>query len=130
MRHYELTYLISPELSEEEIRGFQEKIISLIQGLGSELLGETKTPIRKKMAYLATLNFNLDPEKLGSLEKGLKSENQVLRYIILAKPRTKEVLVRGEKVPSSKLPKKIVKPEAKVELKEIEKKLDEMLGES
>jgi len=124
MRYYELTYLISPELSEEEIRGFQEKIISLIQELRGELLGEVKTPVRKKMAYLATLNFHLSPEKLGGLEKGLKSENQVLRYIILTKKVPKkvpEVVIK---------PKKIVKPEAKVELKEIEKKLDEMLGES
>ncbi len=129
MRHYELTYLISPELSEEEIKSFQEKIISLIQEVGGSL-SKVLEPARKKMAYLATLNFHLDPEKLGSLEKGLKSENQVLRYIILTKPRTKEVLGLSKKVPPSKLPKKIVKPEAKVELKEIEKKLDEMLGES
>ncbi len=76
MRHYELTYLISPELSEEEIKSFQEKIISLIQGVGGSL-SEVLEPARKKMAYLATLNFHLDPEKLGNLEKGLKSENQV-----------------------------------------------------
>ncbi len=139
MRHYELTYLISPELSEEEIRGFQEKIISLIQGVGgslSEVLEPTRKkmvyPVRKKSSngvYLTTLNFNLSPEKLGGLEKGLKSENQVLRHIILTKPRTKEVLGLSKKVPPSKLPKKIVKPEAKVELKEIEKKLEEILGE-
>ncbi len=129
MRHYELTYLISPDLSEKEAKVFSEKIISLIQGLGGELLGEVKTPVRKKMAYLATLNFHLDPEKLGGLEKGLKSENQVLRYIILTKPKHITRYVLGEKVPPSKLPKKIVKPEAKVELKEIEKKLEEILGE-
>lgn len=128
MRHYELTYLISTELSEEEIKSFQEKIISLIQGAGGSL-SEVLEPARKKMAYLATLNFHLDPEKLGSLEKRLKSENQVLRYIILTKPRTKEVLGLSKKVPPSKFPKKIVKPEVKVELKEIEKKLEEILGE-
>ena len=122
MRHYELTYLISPELSEEEIKGFQEKIISLIQGVGGAL-GEVKEPMRKKMVYFATLNFYLDPEKLGSLEKGLKSESQVLRYIILTKKVPKKVPEIATK------PKKIVKPEAKVELKEIEKKLEEILGE-
>lgn len=133
MKNYELTYLISPDLSEEEIRGFQEKIISLIQGLGGELLGEVKIPVRKKMVYLATLDFYFDPEKLGSLEKGLKSENQVLRYIILTKPKHITRYVLGKKVlrqmADQKLPKKIVKPEAKVELKEIEKKLEEILGE-
>jgi len=126
MKHYELTFLISPELSEEEIRGFQEKIISLIQEVGGTL-DEVKTPVRKKMVYLATLNFHLSPEKLGSLEKGLKSENQVLRYIILTKKVPEKV---PKKVPEVVIkPKKIVKPEAKVELKEIEKKLKEILGE-
>jgi len=128
MKDYELTYLIYPDLSEKEVFSFQEKIISLIQGVGGTL-GEVKTPVRKKMAYLATLNFHLAPEKLGSLEKKLKSEGQVLRYIILTKPKHITRYVLGGKVPPSKLPKKIVKPEAKVELKEIEKKLEEILGE-
>ena len=127
MRYYELTFLISPELSEEEIKDFQEKIISLTQEVGGKLLGEVKTPVRKKMAYLATLNFNLDPEKLESLEKRLKSESPILRYIILTKKVPKKV---PEKIPEiATKPKKIVKPEAKVELKEIEKKLEEILGE-
>lgn len=123
MKYYELTYLISPDLSEKEVLSFQEKIISLMQELGGELLGEVKTPMRKKMAYLATLNFHLNPKKLGSLEKKLKSESQVLRYMILTKKGPKRVPEVAIK------PKKIVKPEAKVELKEIEKKLEEILGE-
>lgn len=123
MKYYELTYLISPDLSEKEVFSFQEKIISLIQELGGELLGEVKTPMRKKMAYLATLNLHLSPKKLESLEKKLKSESQVLRYMILTKKvpkRVPEVAIK---------PKKIIKPKPKVELKEIEKKLEEILGE-
>ena len=140
MKYYELTYLISPDLSEKEVLSFQEKIISLIQEAGGAL-GEVREPVRKKMAYpvrkkssngayLATLNFHLEPEKLGSLEKKLKSEGQVLRYMILTKPKhIKKTFVLGEKTPPLKLPKKIVKLKPKVELKEIEKKLEEILGE-
>jgi len=133
MKYYELTYLISPDLSEEEAKSCQEKIISLIQEVGGTL-GEVKTPVRKKMAYpvrkkssngayLSTLNFHLDPEKLGSLEKKLKSEQKILRYLILKKKILKkipEILIEK--------PKRIVRP--KVELKEIEKKLEEILGET
>jgi len=122
MKTYELTYLISPDLSEKEVFSFQEKIISLIQEAGGTL-GEVKTPVRKKMAYLSTLNFHLDPEKLGSLEKKLKSEQKILRYLILKKKILKkipEILIEK--------PKRIVRP--KVELKEIEKKLEEILGET
>jgi len=122
MRNYELTYLISSGLSEEELKRFQEKIISLIQEIGGTL-GETKEPIRKKVAYLATLNFHLSPEKLDSLEKRLKSENQIIRYMILVRKAPKKVLEVAIKS------KKIIKPEPKVELKEIEKKLEEILDE-
>jgi ribosomal protein S6 len=127
MKNYELTYLISPNLSEKEVLIFQEKIISLIQE-GGGTLDEVKTPVRKKGIYLATLNFHLDSGKLGNLEKKLKADGQVLRYIILTKKLPKKV---PEKKPEITIkPKKIVKPKAKVELKEIEKKLEEILDES
>jgi len=128
MKYYELTYLISPELSTEEIEKFQEKLRSLIiEGGGLDKIGN---PIRKKLAYpikkkneafLATLNFYLNPGKLEDLEKKLKGEEKILRFLIVTKKRPKilpEILVK---------PGKIVKP--KVELKEIEKKLEEILGE-
>jgi len=129
MKTYELTYLISPDLSEKEVLSFQEKIISLIQEVEGTL-GEVKTPVRKKMAYLATLNFHLSPKKLGSLEKKLKAEGQVLRYIILTKPRRKTPITFRKRMAEGKptTPEKKVVRE-KVELKEIEKKLEEILGE-
>lgn len=146
MKYYELTYLLTPELSEEEGKIFQKKIQSLIQGEDG-IVNETRNPLKRKMGYpiknkeeafLISLNFNLAPEKLGSLEKKLRSENQILRYLILTKPEAKVSLAGGKKIPllSKILPsktykdKKIVKPkEKKVELKEIEKKLEEILGE-
>jgi len=136
MKLYELTYLISPDLSEGELKTLQEKINSFIQEEGgtlAEINGEL-TPIRKRVAYpikrrdeiyLTTLSFHLEPEKFASLEKKLKSESQILRYLILTKKLLKkvpEVVVRAPKKP-------ITKPKPKVELKEIEKKLEEILGE-
>ena len=135
MKNYELTCLISPDLSEEELKSFREKINSFIQEEGGTLT-EINSPIKKRLAgpikhrnqaYLTTLNFQLEPEKLANIEKKLKSENQILRYLILIKPRPKEILVRGKKLPTPK-PRKILKP--KVELREIEKKLEEILGET
>ncbi len=141
MKQYQLTYLISPDLSERELREFQEKTISLIQEEGGAL-SEVREPVRKKLAYLiknrgeaylATLNFRLQSGKpdssptptkkgLANIEKKLKSESQILRYIILTKP-ARRIMVTGK--PS----KKPVSPKTKVELKEIGKKLEEILGE-
>ena len=134
MKLYELTYLISPEFSEEELKSLNEKINSLIQK-GTGVLNEVKLPIKKKLAYpikkqreafLINLSFYFEPEKLGSLEKELKSEKKILRYLILAKPKLKIAKVR--KRPTKIIPKIPVK-EKKVELKEIEKKLEEILKE-
>ncbi len=128
MRYYQLTYLISPELNEEELKVFQEKIDSLIREEGGNLADIKEGLVKKRLAYLinkkgqaylSTLNFYLGSEKLKNLEKKLKAENRILRYLVLTKkmPKIIEVL-------------KIRKPrEKKVELKEIEKKLEEILGE-
>jgi len=138
VRLYELTYLIPPNLAEEEIKALQEKIVSQIQEIGG-ILNEISRTIKKSLAYsikkntsafLASLSFQLPPEKLVFLHKRLKSESNILRYLILGKPA--QVLpgkiLAGKKVQEVTIkPKKLAKP--KVELKEIEKKLEEILGE-
>jgi len=134
MKLYELTYLISPELSESELKSLNEKINSLIQK-EKGVLNEAKMPMKKKLAYpikkqreafLINLSFYFQAEKLGSLEKELKSEKKILRYLILARPKSKIAKVR--KRPAKVIP-KIPAKEKKVELKEIEKKLEEILKE-
>jgi len=124
MKHYELIYLISPDLSETEINVLENKIISFIQEEGGVLI-ETVKPVKKNEGnLLADLIFQITPEKLEILGKKIKSENQILRHLILTrkKPRAvSEILTRPRK--------EIIKPKTKVELKEIEKKLEEILGE-
>ena len=134
MRYYELTCLISLDLSSEGINSFQEKIISHIQDEKGILIKTNKVskkilglPVRKeKEVLLLSLDFQLNPEGLENLERKLKAESQILRYLLIAEkiPAATEV---AEK--SSRFPRKIVKPKLKVELKEIEKKLEEILGE-
>jgi len=130
MKLYELAYLILPDLSETELKSFQEKIISLVENKGGVLIN-TNEPIRKKLAYpikkrteayLSFLSFQMNPEKLIEVERELKTEEKILRFLII----TKKIL---KKFPESliKKPSKITKPK-KVELKEIEQKLEEILG--
>lgn len=130
MKSYQLTYLISADLSEEEVRAFQEKINSLIQEEGGILI-ETNSAIKKTLAYpikkkktafLASLSFQIWPERLESLEKKLKRESNILRYQILSKKLPKVAL-------PIKKPEKAIKPKPKVELEELEKKLEEILEE-
>jgi len=137
MKLYEFTYLISPESSEDDLKTFGEKINSLIQNEGG-ILDEVAAPLKKDLAYpikkqtsayLTTLVFRLSSEKLENLEKKIKAEDKILRYSVLIKPRVKEIPMRRKKLPKKVevFPKKITKPKA--ELKEIEKKLEEILEE-
>ncbi|KPJ56602.1 hypothetical protein AMJ49_04465 [Parcubacteria bacterium DG_74_2] len=132
MKLYELTYLISPNLSEEEAKSFQEDICSLIQKQEGAL-EKKETIIKKKLsypiqkqetAYLATVEFRLDPEKLKDLEKELKSKNQILRFLLLTK-KISEI----KTISKISKPKLKPKPKQKVKLKEIEDKLEEILKE-
>jgi len=137
MKLYELTYLISEGLPEEEIKTSQEKINNLIQKEGG-VLEKTNYSIKKILgysvkkkgnAYLTSLNFCLEPVKLENLEKELKSNSQILRYLILTKPKPSAGYGRTKVSPETleRSPKKPIKP--KVELKEIGKKLEEILEE-
>ena len=151
MKNYELIYLSSPNLSEGELNLLREKIFSLIQEVGGELLvggGLANTSVREKLAspvknkdeaYFTTLSFRIEPGKLENLEKKLRLESQILRYLILVKPKPEKLF---EPKPAQILParltfgnskaggpRKTLKEKPKVELKEIEKKLDEILDE-
>jgi len=87
-------------------------------------------PIKKEEeGYLVSLNFFAEPKILGALEKKLSSEDKILRYLILNKKVTHEEEI-SKKMPAVKV-KKLEKPkEEKVKLEEIEKRLEEILGES
>jgi len=131
MRHYELTYLISKELNEEEVQNLQNKIISLIESAGGVLINQ-KAPIKKKLAYpvkkqpvayLATIIYQLSAEKLTDLEKKLKTEAAILRYLIVVLPS----LTQPSKPTLPLTPIKKPAPTKKTKLEEIEKKLDEIL---
>ena len=134
MKSYELTYLISLDLSEQEIKELSDKVGSFIQQEEGKIEKSAKTskrrlgyPIREKLeVFLISLDFSLNPEKLIILEKNLKSENQILRYIITIKEKVSEANGLINKKPRS-----VPQPGTtkKVELKEIDKKIEEILNE-
>ena len=117
MKLYELTYIISPKLVEEERKKLSERVVSHIEA--------QPTSQQAISSFLITLNFYTEPEKIQEIEKKLKEEQGIVRYMILKK-------VVSEAKHSKRMPRKpLIKPvkteEKKVELKEIEKKLEEIL---
>ncbi|MFA5355339.1 MAG: 30S ribosomal protein S6 [Candidatus Paceibacterota bacterium] len=134
MKYYELTYLITPDLPEEEARAFQAKVNSFIADEG--MLEEGNVILKKKLAYaiekkddayMAVATFNALPEKIAPLEKKLKAEKNILRYLLIIKEKRQTLRIRPHMARAKAELKETA--EKKVELKEIDKKLDEILDE-
>ncbi len=130
MQLYEATYLIDPNLSNEDVKSIQEKMKSWVEEEKGSLTKahppvqkELAYPIKKKTtAFMASLTFDLAPLNLQNVEKKIKEEPAILRYLILKK--------EPEKLTGKAAPRRRPRPpRAKVELEEIEKKLEEILGE-
>ena len=130
MKYYRLTYLISPELAEEEAKKIQEDLNSLVQGKNGILTSGASNLIKKnlgspiqkkKSAYLGSLEFGLEVEKVVELQKELKEKKEILRFMLIFKKPTKP---EEEKKPRRKKPEQ---KEDKIELKAMDDKLDEIL---
>ncbi|MDP3093679.1 MAG: 30S ribosomal protein S6 [bacterium] len=134
-QNYELTYLISPEVPEEKAQEISRNIDNLIQERQG-LVFESLLPQKMNLAYLIKkqpaawfqlTNFSLDTFSLQELEKKLKDESQILRYLILVKLPVKAPSRPRRSLKRAK--EKEAKPyDQKVELEEIEKKLEEILN--
>lgn len=138
MKYYQLNYLISPALTEEEAKDVQEKITSFIQNAGGILDGSYSDfpkkrrlayPIKKQdAAYIISLNFRSKPDFLEKLQRELKEKIQIIHSLLVIKKIIKEI-PRMRRFPpiSSKIQTDRIKSD-KVEIKEIDQKLEEILG--
>jgi len=124
MKNYELSYLVSSSIPEEDIKTLQENINSLIQKEEGVLL-ETSHPIKKEGFSLISLKFQINSEKILELEKTIRTDSRILRHILLIKHPAKAAKKIRRSLKAS--PKSTEK--SKVELKEIETRLEEILGE-
>jgi len=157
-KQYEITLILSPDLREEEINLFQEEFKKNIEKLEGSLKKTGKPekrslsyPIKKfQSGYYLIVNFIFNPEKLEELYSILKHKKEILRYIVVFAPEEKPIIIprkklseaksavvpikrdeRGEKpssaeVASTTKAKKATK--GKIQLEELDKKLDEILG--
>ena len=141
MKNYELTYLVSTDCSDEDLKNLFGKISGFVSKEGG-IPGKSESPARKKLGYpikkreeafLIILNFSLNQEKLDNLRKNLGSENKIIRYAILNKKpaQRKEIerKLRRSKREISEKTIKIKEDSKKVDLKEIDKKIEEILKE-
>jgi len=139
MKLYELTYLVSAELSPEQMETLSKKISSLILKNG-EIIGliapdkkNLTYPIKKQNAALLNqVKFNFEPELIDEFKKEINKEKEILRIMLIEK---KNMRIK-KKNRSSILEPKLISEDIKIpakkskqkdDLDKIEEKLDEIL---
>ena len=153
MKTYELTYIISPEITSEEAEAKAKNIESFVQAQEGVILRQNNPaartlsyPIKKHASgFMAVLEFQLEPEKLSELKEKIDKDGKIVRHMVIIKKPAKKRKERRTRVkpgpiteikmqdsiakeePSPVKPE--TKTEKKVELKDIEEKLEEILGE-
>jgi len=160
MKTYELSYIVSPEITSEEAEAKAKEIESAVATKEGTILKQSN-PIAKTLSYpiekrasgfFGVLEFQLEPEKLLELKGIIEKDGKIVRHmLIIKKPvrikperRTRikpasaeQSIFTAEKEPEKSVdvvekdeeqPAVKVKSKDKVELKDIEHELDELLG--
>jgi len=125
-KSYELTYLISPDLSEEEVQVLVAKITNSIRDEGGSVTN-TSNPSKinlgysvgkKAVAFLVTTYFSSEAEKISNLETIIGEQSNILRSTILVRKQRKEK------------PKRIKKTEAPLEIEKVDlDKIDQQIDQ-
>ena len=89
MNHYETVFILTPVLSDEQMKETVAKFKTLLTDKGAEILNEETWGL-KKMAYAiqkkstgfyCLLEFKAEPEVIKTLETGFRREENVIRFM-------------------------------------------------
>ena len=157
MKTYELSYIVSPEMNSEEALAKAEEIQSAIQSREGIILKQlnpvAKTlafPIAKRASgYFGVLEFQIEAEKLLEVKEIVVKDGKIVRHMVIIKEPIRIRRERRSKKPAetfaieqkTEVPAEVKKEEPafaesfnvtkekeKIELKDIDEKLDEILG--
>lgn len=142
-KSYELAYLFSPSITGEEVLAEAGKF-SVYINEAKGMVKHAESPKRRKLAYALNkekeayfgwTTFHAPPEHLPSLRKKLDGTQTILRYLLVeeemeVRPVIARPLIqrfRPAAIPSQP-PAASEKPEEKLDLEALDKKLEEILG--
>ena len=141
--HYELLYIVSNKYSEDELKPIIAKVNKLVEDNDGKITHQEEWG-KKKFAYpiqhfnygyYNLLEFESDGEKLKKINKELRIDSDILRFQIVAKKIKTEEEIKQAKRISEKIAVKSQEKEklekertkGKVNLKDLEEKLDKIL---
>jgi ribosomal protein S6 len=161
MKTYELSYIVSPEITSEEAQAKAKELESAILAKEGTVLKQS-APVAKTLSYpvgkrasgfFGILEFQIEAEKLPELQEMLSKDGKIVRHMLIIKQaanfkkerrvRTKpelkieiqsekpiEIEIEKKEKPAEEEPSSAKASEAKpkVELKDIEEELDQILG--
>ncbi len=152
--HYEMLYIISNKYTEEETKTIANKIKKIIEKEEGKITYEEEWGKRKlaypikhfNYGYYNLVEFDLDTSKINDLNNTMRIMKEILRHVIVKRPKrtleeiNKEKEKREKTIKSlnenqeeikkkeEKNSKKIKKDnKKKIDLKQLDKKLDELL---
>ena len=91
MNNYETVFILTPVLSEAQMKETVEKFKALLVQEGSEIVNEEnwglrklEYPIEKKTTgFYNLIEFKANPEVVAKLETQFRRSDQVLRFLVL-----------------------------------------------
>lgn len=141
--HYELLYIISNKFTEDEVKPIADKVAKIVTEAGAAITsnqdwGKKKlaTPIKSfAYGYYQLLEFSAPGAVVADLNRVLRLTNEILRHLIVVKPIKSESKIRREKAISQRIADKAAeqlklekeKTKGKVDLKDLDEKLDKIL---
>lgn len=89
MNKYETVFIMTPVLSDQQMKETVEKFKGILTAQGAEIVNEESWGL-KKMAYpiqkkstgfYELIEFNATPETVAKLETGYRRDERIIRYI-------------------------------------------------
>ena len=89
MNHYETVFILTPVLSDEQMKETVEKFKGVLTNAGAEIISEENWglkkfayPIDKKTTgFYVLIEFNAAPETIKTLEIAYRRDEKVLRFL-------------------------------------------------
>ncbi len=97
-RYYELMTIVAPDVSEEELTGVLNQVVSYVTNAGGTLIDMTRESPwgRRRLAYpirhggrdvrdgfYTLYHFRIDPSRVIEVERDLKLNERVIRYLLV-----------------------------------------------
>lgn len=87
MNNYALTLVLKPEMDEKERKELLESVTKKMEKVEKEDVWGSRDltyPIKKQTkGYYVHYFFSADPEKIASIDKSLKVEEDIIRFLLV-----------------------------------------------